>query len=259
MRPSRNAVIVAFVAVVGVVSVVSAALGTNFARMDWKRYDLVYYPLPPTVRVTDASAHPGGTATVSLLAQNVPGRGLGAATVDVVYDPALLSIVSCTPDPGSVLDLEVCNTLLADRVRLTALSTSGVAGDAKLASIVFTVNPAAPPGGSTPLNVEVITFADPGGGPIPHGTAPGRITFGLAGDSNCDGRVDAVDALFTLQYVVGQRTGGTACPPSPGQIYLPAADVDSSGAVDAVDALFVLQCVAGVPPGNAKPFCTAGP
>jgi len=68
------------------------------------------------------------------------------------------------------------------------------------------------------------------------------------GDVDCDDDVDAVDALFILQYVVGMRNGSDQCPPPPGSIYLPGADADCDGDVDAVDALFVLQHVVGLRP-----------
>lgn len=68
------------------------------------------------------------------------------------------------------------------------------------------------------------------------------------GDVDCDNDVDAVDALFVLQYVVGLRSGSDECPPPEGHLYLPAADVDCDDDVDAVDALFVLQHVVGLRP-----------
>jgi len=68
------------------------------------------------------------------------------------------------------------------------------------------------------------------------------------GDVDCDDDVDAVNALFILQYVVGMRNGSDQCPPPPGSIYLPGADADCDGDVDAVDALFVLQHVVGLRP-----------
>jgi len=68
------------------------------------------------------------------------------------------------------------------------------------------------------------------------------------GDVDCDEDVDAVDALFILQYVVGLRDGSDECPPPPGAMYLPACDVDCDYDCDAVDALFVLQHVVGIRP-----------
>ena len=70
----------------------------------------------------------------------------------------------------------------------------------------------------------------------------------LCGDVDCDDDVDAVDALFILQYVVGARQASDQCPPPEGHLYLPAGDVDCDDDVDAVDALFVLQYVVGQRP-----------
>jgi hypothetical protein len=70
----------------------------------------------------------------------------------------------------------------------------------------------------------------------------------LCGDVDCDDDVDAVDALFILQYVVGARQASDQCPPPEGHLYLPAGDVDCDDDVDAVDALFVLQHVVGQRP-----------
>jgi uncharacterized repeat protein (TIGR01451 family) len=77
-----------------------------------------------------------------------------------------------------------------------------------------------------------------------------RIHTGGAacGDVQCDGDVDAVDALFILQYVVGLRDGSNECPAPAGAMYLPACDVDCDYDCDAVDALFVLQYVVGIRP-----------
>ena len=68
------------------------------------------------------------------------------------------------------------------------------------------------------------------------------------GDVDCDDDVDAVDALFILQYVVNLRDGSDECPPPLGALYLPACDVDCDDDCDAVDALFVLQHVVGIRP-----------
>jgi len=74
------------------------------------------------------------------------------------------------------------------------------------------------------------------------------VTIVPAGDVDCDDDVDAVDALFILQYVVGLRSPSDQCPPPEGHLYLPAGDVDCDDDVDAVDALFILQHVVGLRP-----------
>jgi CSLREA domain-containing protein len=65
------------------------------------------------------------------------------------------------------------------------------------------------------------------------------LFIGPCGDAN----VDAVDALFVLQYVVGLRPGDNACVPGSGTVCLLNSGVDCDADVDAVDALFILQFV----------------
>jgi len=68
------------------------------------------------------------------------------------------------------------------------------------------------------------------------------------GDVNCDGEVDAVDAMFILRYVVGYLAGEEGCPLlNNNSINILNADVNSDGNVSAVDAMFVLQCIVDVP------------
>jgi hypothetical protein len=72
------------------------------------------------------------------------------------------------------------------------------------------------------------------------------------GDVNCSGgpfpgNLQAEDALFILQYVVGLKTESNQCPPPTDHLYLLAADVNGDTLVDVIDALFVLQCVVDIP------------
>jgi hypothetical protein len=70
----------------------------------------------------------------------------------------------------------------------------------------------------------------------------------LCADVDCNGYVDAVDALFIVQHVVGLRLPSDHCPSPEGHLCAPAADVDCDDDVDAVDALFVLQHAVGLRP-----------
>lgn len=76
----------------------------------------------------------------------------------------------------------------------------------------------------------------------------------LLGDANCDGRVDAVDALRVLQYEVGLLSDGGGCPLSNGETQMSAdnGDVDRDGDTDAVDALKLMQCTVGI----SNDFCS---
>jgi len=69
-------------------------------------------------------------------------------------------------------------------------------------------------------------------------TATPTATLAVAlGDVNCDGLVNAIDALFVLQFIAGLLPA-FPCPD--------AADVDGSGAVTAIDAALILQAAAGL-------------
>ncbi len=75
--------------------------------------------------------------------------------------------------------------------------------------------------------------------PTPGGSRPAAAepAAGTSGDVNCDGAVNAVDALQVLRYIAG--LSAAACLGS-------AGDVDCSGSIDAVDALLILRYVAGL-------------
>jgi len=75
----------------------------------------------------------------------------------------------------------------------------------------------------------------------------------LFGDTNCDGRVDAVDALFILRYTVDILSDYGSCPLANNATELNAAvaDIDGNGDVDVLDALFLLQCSVDLP----IPYC----
>jgi hypothetical protein len=170
-------------------------------------------------------------------------------------------------DPDSRFDTVLCNLNYGPgTVRFTGIrATSDAVGDLMLAEITFEVEPDAPMDYQSPLALTVATFADTQGYDIPHATEDGSIRVGLVGNVDCDQDVDAVDALFILQYVVGLRSVTNQCPLPAGTLYLPAADAQCDNDVDAVDALFVLQHVVGLRPelcsvgGPAIPTATPTP
>lgn len=206
------------------------------------------------VRVGSGSVAPGGTVDIPLDALALPAPGLAAVTVDVVYDPSVVTVTDCTPDPDALFDTSLCRIDFApNTIRFTAISATGLSGDLALADITFEGFPGSA-GDSSLLEVTVETFADPSGNPIPAMGEDGLLSIGDVGDVTCDGASDAVDALFILQHVVGTREATDSCPlptPPPDTFYEPGCDVNSDSICDTVDALFILQCVGGIP----NPFC----
>ena len=97
---------------------------------------------------------------------------------------------------------------------------------------------------------EVDAGENPG---VPSTTTPALIQWGALftaahqGDADCGGTVTAVDALFTLRYVVGIQP--TAACVNVG------ANANCDGSINAVDALAMLRFVAGLPV-NQQQGCT---
>jgi hypothetical protein len=173
---------------------------------------------------------------------------VSAATVDIAYDPAVVEPTGWVAGPA--WDTALCSLAYGpDKIRCTGIDAQGVTGEALLAELTF--HCIGEIGESSPLDVQVVTLADPNGNPLPWQDNDGMFLCGLCGDVDCGGSpLDAVDALFILQHVVGQRECSDQCPEmtSPPAVTLAcaAADVNGDTLIDAVDALFVLQCVVGL-------------
>jgi uncharacterized repeat protein (TIGR01451 family) len=200
---------------------------------------------PSIVRIGSGAAPTCTEASVPLEVLAAPGVAAGAATVDIVYNPAVADPTDWAGGPA--YDMVQCSLAYApNTVRCTAVSATGVSGDSLLADLTF--HCIGETGECTLLDVQVETLADPDGNDLPWADDDGEFCCGGCGDVNCDSLVDAVDALFVLQYVVGLRQSSDQCPPPLGPLYLQAANVNCDGQVDAVDALFILQYVVGIRP-----------
>jgi hypothetical protein len=91
---------------------------------------------PETVGIGSLVLGVGEQGPVDLDALNVPPPGVGSWTVDIVFDPAIVSAVECAPQtapPVPICDL----SFASDTVRLIGASASGLSGDATLAVITL--------------------------------------------------------------------------------------------------------------------------
>jgi photosystem II stability/assembly factor-like uncharacterized protein len=202
--------------------------------------------MPADTRIT-----PNGAGTVRVEAV-VPAAGLGAWSIDLTYNPAVVTAQSCTTNPPN--GSSVCNTNpigAPNTVRLAGSSVTGVTGTATLASIVFQA--AGTAGASGPLTLTAAVFADPNGAPIPVTVTNGTVMIGATGpDANGDGVVNSVDALCILRQTAGFPA--TAACPNP----LPQGDVNNDLVVNSIDSLCVLRYVAGLPRTPACPLDPPG-
>ena len=201
-------------------------------------------PGSAVVSAENVSASQGDQVTVAIMASDIPADGLAAGTFEISYDNSIVSAASCTADPDNNFSNEACNeSFNANTVRLTLANASGITGDFKLADIVFDTTGE----GVSAVDVSVSTFADSSGNAISVSDNDGSITVsnGITGDVTCDDNRNVLDALYILQYEVGNRTTNNGCPLPADTLNVDLCDVNSDNACNIVDALFVLMCDAG--------------
>ena len=150
------------------------------------------------ITIESASVAVGELAAVSVDSLNIPEPGLGAWTVDITYDPAVLFASACIPENGSV-----CNPAFDDQtVRVTGASASGVVGDASLGVLSFRCEAE----GTSPLTLNVALLVDATiGAPqdIIAGTQSGSITCtaGSTDPTPTPGSVDGNDVFDCSDFL----------------------------------------------------------
>ncbi len=132
------------------------------------------------VDVHDATAAVGETASVAVEAHDMPEPGLGSWTIDVSYDPAIVSVESCALE-GSV-DCTV-DVVTENTVRFVGFVTGdGLVGDTLLGSITFTCD--AEGESALTINTDTLDMNDATlGDPAPIGAAVSDGTITCGGDS----------------------------------------------------------------------------
>ncbi len=188
-----------------------------------------------TVGVSTVTTGLGQQALVHVEALQITAPGLGAWTIDIAYDPDVITPVGCSAALGGI-----CNAAFsANTVRIIGVSAQGVAGDVELGEIVFECRQA----GESALTLEPAVFADatpgapqPIAGPEPTGEPPASEPDKLPGDADCNGEIESIDAVYVLQYGAS-LIDLVPCPDN--------ADMNGDGAINALDAVLILQRVAG--------------
>ncbi len=213
----------------------------------------------------------GATASVKLVSMP-PAESLATWVIDVVFDPAVVSVDSCTPaasPPGGVF-VSACEaddqeggpdqeTVVVLGAILFPDTERGFDDETTLASIVFSAVGAI--GECSGLTISVVSHLGPAAtGPETNPTTTnGEIcvvaeagTDRLWGDSDCSGAVNPVDSLKTLRSDAGLPVSKTGdCPEIASDVTVDGTarlwnDVDCGGAVNPVDSLKTLRYDAGL-------------
>lgn len=107
----------------------------------------------PTVSMGSATIVVGESGEVVLSVLNFEAPGLGAWTVDVLYDTSLLTLTDCE----ALQAASVCNPEFAsDILRIVGATAAGLEGDTEIGRLAFQCNAA----GEGTLALSIVTLAD---------------------------------------------------------------------------------------------------
>lgn len=210
----------------------------------------------PTISIGGLTRFVGEQGAVEVKASGIAAPGLGGWTIDIVYNPAVVSVTGCDPAPNSLF----CNqTFGADTVRIVGISGDGLIGNTVLASITFQCDAQSDSGLS--INPDTLVFRDGTAGdpqdivatlggngilcePVLVPPTPTPVEGAKPiGDVNCDwqttGGVPTIAdaqliAQVVLQLIAEEDLG---CPDN--------ADVDEDGSITIGDAQLIAQFVLG--------------
>ena len=220
----------------------------------------------------------GATGTVGLTSM-APAASLGAWVVDVVYDPAVVSVQSCQSiaNPAGSVGIAFCQdddqeggpdneTVVSVGAFIFPDTQRGLDGTNTLATITFQAVGAVDDCSDLTINVVSHLGPDPEGPETDPATTNGQIciveqagTDRLWGDSDCGGAVNPVDSLKTLRFDAGLSVAQAAgCPLIGANVMVDGNarlwnDIDCNGAVNPVDSLKTLRFDAGLSVAQTEP------
>lgn len=216
----------------------------------------------PTFRVSPSfqNVAVGQNVDVDILVQNAPT--FASYEFHLAFDPSVLEFVAVTGGGDILEDAgrdplclgpepdDLSNAIVSYACASTG-GSGGPFGSGTLATVRFrAVCPGSADLAFVPvgkdLTVDAVSLGDVLGNSIPGQGVSGEVNINgpscggpgnLAGDANCNGSVNAIDAALILQINAG-LIGPPSCSGN--------SDVDGNGRIDAIDAALVLQFTAGL-------------
>jgi hypothetical protein len=145
LRTSRRLILFALAAAALLVLASGCSSSTSSSRSRQSQ-------VTTTIQMGSATATVGAEAKAELKALAVGPPGLGAWTIEVAFDPTVVSVSGCTGTESSA-----CNTHKDDHtIRLAGATATGLQGDVTLMTLTFQCNAA----GTSPLKVTAEVLAD---------------------------------------------------------------------------------------------------
>jgi hypothetical protein len=186
------------------------------------------------------------------------GQGVTAASLQIRYDPALLTISGVTVGTGLTGATATLNTNTPGLAQVTFTSpTALAAGAVDFVRLTATVRVDAPYSAKHVLDLASVTVTA-GTTALPVVEDDGLHIVGYLGDLNGNGAYESADASLVRRFIEGTEAGfGAYQLAAPGLV----ADVNQDGQITTADAEAVAQLAAGttVPGVPARPANPASP
>ncbi|HVM44556.1 MAG TPA: dockerin type I domain-containing protein, partial [Candidatus Thermoplasmatota archaeon] len=198
-------------------------------------FTVVPAPARTFLSVGNVSGGPLSTVAVPMLLSNV--TDLGALTVNLTFDPAVVQLVGVGPGnlTGASLTWNVNNSTGSLGLLVTLSDVPGASGTFEV--VVLTFSAVGPAGARSALDLTTTEAVHSDGSAFLVADVDGTFRSGLLGDVTNDGLVDAADVTALSEFVVGLR--------GPGGLTLANADANGDEQVTGADAMFLSQFVAG--------------